>query len=95
MTMLRVLLTPVLLCGACLAQQPVGSLTNDDLELQREAQAFENQLKPPTILEQDTVEAGVDLVDRIERHVVERCGPPTTLDQALVLIGRQHGADTR
>ena len=48
-----------------------------------------------TILEQDTVETGVDLIDRIEQQVVQRCGPPTPVDQALVLIGRQHRTEAR
>jgi hypothetical protein len=38
---------------------------------------------------------GADLVDRIERLVLQRCGTPTTLDRALVLIGRQHGGEAR
>ena len=37
----------------------------------------------------------MDIMTRIERHVAKRCGPPTALDQALILIGRQHGADAR
>ena len=46
-----------------------GQPTDDALALQSEAQAFEDQLKPPAALEQDTVETGVDLIDRIERLV--------------------------
>jgi len=65
------------------------------LALQSEAQAFEDQLKPSAILEQDIVETGVGLIDRIERLVAQRCGAPTALDQALVLIGRQHGGEAR
>jgi hypothetical protein len=65
------------------------------LSLQHEAQAFEDQLKPASLLEEDTIEAGLDVIDRIEKLVVQRCGPPTVLDQALVLIARQHGADAR
>lgn len=68
--------------------------TSDALALLGEAQAFDRQLQP-RVLEQDVVEMGTDLVDRIERLVAERCGPPTTFDRALVLIGRQHGAQTR
>jgi Flp pilus assembly protein TadD len=77
--------------GMCVEQRVGGQPTGDALALQSEAQAFEDQLKPPAILEQDTVESGVDLIDRIERLVVQSCGPPTALDQALVLIGHQHG----
>jgi Flp pilus assembly protein TadD len=74
----------------CLEQRSGGQATNDGLDLQTEAHAFEAQLKPHGILEQDTVETGMDLIDRIERRVTQKCGPPTALDQALLLIGRQH-----
>ena len=77
--------------GMCLEQRVGSQPTGDELALQSEAQTFEEQLKPPAILEQDTVESGVDLIDRIERLVVQGCGPPTALDQALVLIGHKHG----
>ncbi len=80
--------------NACLAQRS-GQSTSDELDMQSEAQAFEGQLKPRTILEQDTVETGVALIDRIEQQVAQHCGPPTVLDRALVLIGRQHGADAQ
>jgi len=81
--------------NTCLEQRSGGQSTDDELALQREAHAFEDQLKPRGILEQDTIETGVDLIDRIEQQVVQRCGPPTALDRALALIGRQHGADAR
>jgi tetratricopeptide (TPR) repeat protein len=74
----------------CIERRSGGQPSNDVLAIQSEAQALEKQLKPPAILEQDTVETGVDLVDRIERLVTQSCGPPTALDQALLLIGRQH-----
>jgi hypothetical protein len=47
------------------------------------------------MLDQDTVESGVELIDRVERHVITRCGPPTAIDHALLLIARQHGTDPR
>jgi Flp pilus assembly protein TadD len=76
--------------STCLEPRAGSQSTNDERALQNEAQEFEDQVKPPAILEQDTIEAGVDLIDRIEQHVIERCGPPAALDRALVLIGRQH-----
>ena len=42
-----------------------------------EATAFENQVTAAAILEQDTVEMGVDLIDRVEGEIARRCGPPT------------------
>jgi Flp pilus assembly protein TadD len=79
--------------ASCLEQY--GALpTGDGPALLSEVQAFEPRLMP-SVLEQDVVEMGADLVDRIERLVVQRCGMPTTLDRALVLIGRQHGGEAR
>ena len=68
---------------------------SEALDLQSEAHGFEDQLKAPAMLDQDTIEMGVDLIDRTERLVTPGCGAPTTLDQALLLIGRQHGGATR
>ena len=80
---------------ACLDQRAGGQGTDDAHALQSEAQAFEDQVRPPAILEQDTIETGVDLIDRIEQLVIQWCGPPTALDQALSLIGRQHRAEAQ
>ena len=63
--------------------------------LDGEAEAFETQLTHSAVLEQDTVETGVDLVDRLEHDLVSRCDPSTTLDRALALIGRRHDADVK
>ena len=79
----------------CLEQRSGGQPTDDELAVEREAHGFEDQVKPSTIVEQDTVETGVDLIDHLEQLVARRCGPPTALDEALVLIGRQHGAAAR
>lgn len=51
---------------------------------------FESNLKNAATLEQDTIEIGVDLIDRIEQWTARGCGPATALDRALVLIGQQH-----
>lgn len=81
--------------GRCVEQRAGGPGAGEELTLQGEARAFESELKPSAILGQDTIEGGVDLIDRIERRVVQTCGPPTALDQALALIGRKYGADAR
>jgi tetratricopeptide (TPR) repeat protein len=65
--------------------------TADIQTLHVDVQAFADQLKRTRLLEQEAVEAGTDLIDRVERHVTAQCGPPTVPDQALVLIGRLHG----
>lgn len=72
-----------------------GNGSADSAALENEATIFETQLTHPGILEQDTVEAGVDLIDRLERDIVTRCGPVTALDHALALIGRRHEAEVR
>jgi hypothetical protein len=43
------------------------------------------------MLDQDAIEAGVDLIDRIETLVVQHCGPSTPVDRALTLVARGHG----
>jgi hypothetical protein len=59
-----------------------------------EAQDFTIQLTP-SILEQDTIESGVELIDRVEHAVVQYCPPPGLRDRALMLIGPHHGVDPR
>ena len=73
------------------AERAGGDSTSEESALESEAQAFEDQWQRSAILEQDTVETGADLIDRIERQVTGRCGVPTAFDRALLLIGRQHG----
>lgn len=63
--------------------------------LATEAQAFAGELARPGGLDQDTVETGVDLIDRLEADIAQRCGPATPLDRALALIGRRHRLDAR
>jgi tetratricopeptide (TPR) repeat protein len=80
---------------ACVGQRPGGQPSPDALALGDEAQAFKDQLTPSTILDEDTIEWGVELIYRIEREVVQSCPPPTPLDRALMLIGQHHGVDHR
>ena len=72
-----------------------GNGSEASAALANEAQAFNAQLVKPGGLEQDTVEAGVDLIERLEAEITKRCGPTTPVDQALALIGRQHRVDPR
>ena len=76
----------------CLEQRAATGATDEEMALQREAQDFEVELEPPAVREQDTVEAGVELIARIERHVAPVCPPERPLDQALIRIGQLHGA---
>jgi Flp pilus assembly protein TadD len=75
-------------------EEPGGLPTSDAVALLSEAQMFEPQLRP-LLLEQDVIEMGTDLVDRIERLIIKRCGAPTTRDRALMLIGQRHGTPQR
>jgi tetratricopeptide (TPR) repeat protein len=68
---------------------------DDVAALQNEAKAFRGRLAKSAVLEQDMVEAGVDLIERLEQEIARHCAPPTALDQALALIGRAHGADVK
>lgn len=77
----------------CLERRAGEPATAQEMDLLREAQTFDAQLKLPTIREQDTVEAGVDLISRIERQASQTCPPVTAFDRALILIGGQHGVD--
>jgi Flp pilus assembly protein TadD len=72
-----------------------GNGSADSAALDNEAKTFQTHLAHPGMLEQDTVEAGVDLIDRFERDIVARCGPVTALDHALALIARRHEAEVR
>lgn len=40
----------------------------------------------------DLLDAGMALTFQIEEALGDRCGPPTSMDQALLLIGRRNGA---
>jgi hypothetical protein len=63
--------------------------TEDDLET--EADEFSKSLERPTLaVDRDAIESGVELIDRMARQIAERCGPATTHDQALALIGQRH-----
>ena len=72
-----------------------GAGNKDLASLESEVKSFQAALTPRQAVDQDTVEAGVDLIDRVERGTVTVCGPATTLDQSLALIGRRHAAEAR
>jgi Tfp pilus assembly protein PilF len=60
--------------------------------LESQAAAFQTTLRRARAVDRDLIEDGMDLIVRIETAVEQRCGPPaSTLDRALLLIGRRHG----
>ncbi len=78
--------------NACVPSEPAHPPAADAQGLLTEVRAFERQMARPASLSLDEIEAGVDLVQRVEQYLVAHCGPATPLDEALILIGRQHGA---
>ena len=78
--------------AACIGQRTGAQATTEELALQAEAEDVARQLSGPTVLDQDTIETGVDLVARLARHIIQSCAAVTARDRALVLIGRQHSA---
>jgi hypothetical protein len=67
-------------------------MTSEDRAFQAEVEEFADQLTRPSVLDQDTIEIGVDLVARVAAHIVHECVAATARDRAFVLIGRQHDA---
>jgi tetratricopeptide (TPR) repeat protein len=81
--------------AACVVADAGASAPETNGPLRREAETFAASLKPGARLDQDTIEAGVELIDRIARQVAQACGTPTPRDRALTLIAREHAGDTR
>jgi tetratricopeptide (TPR) repeat protein len=63
--------------------------------LEQEIASLRVQLRPSTPLEQDVIEGGVDLFDRIEQYVSKTCPPPTARDQAVMVIAHGHATASR
>lgn len=80
---------------SCLDRPTAPAAADTPQPLLEEARAYSGQIETARMLEQDTIETGVDLVDRMEREIGQRCGPQTPLDQALAVIGHRHSAEAR
>ena len=76
-------------------QRNAAAPVEADADLQNELGALTERLRRPVPLDQDTVESSLDLIARVEREAVARCGPASAVDEALLLIAREHGAPTR
>jgi tetratricopeptide (TPR) repeat protein len=79
---------------ACLSNR-AGGMSDDEVALQREVETVQGALKGRGALDQDAIESGVDLLDRVEQQIARACGPATAWDQALTLIIKQHESETR
>jgi tetratricopeptide (TPR) repeat protein len=79
----------------CLEHAPGGQADAEAETMRHEAQAFAEHLQRSRTLEADTIEAGVELADRIAQRVLQTCPPATPHDRALILIARLHGVEQR
>lgn len=78
----------------CLLRQPEASTTLEPLRA--EANTMESALVPEKLrLTSESIDAAVNLIYRIEQQTADACGPGSTFDRALILIGRRHEADTQ
>jgi tetratricopeptide (TPR) repeat protein len=77
--------------------EQVGTAAGPDSRaaLQEEIAGLREQLKPSAVIDQDSIEAGVDLLGRIEQSLAKACPPLTAHDQALALIARSHATDSK
>src|SRR5262249_6358354 len=80
---------------ACIPAGPSTDEPHPAVGLEQEAASLREQFKESTSLEQDAIEASVDLFGRIEQYLSKTCPPPTARDQALTLIARTHAMDSR
>jgi len=76
---------------ACHPSNPGDASAGALSQLAEETTAFEKELEHGTTLENDTIENGLDLVNRGARAVTAACPPAQTLDRALMLIASRHG----
>lgn len=75
----------------CLGQRAEPASAEEQAR-QHQLEELQRRLRSPTVLDQDAIEAGVDLVDRTELQALAGCGPAAPVDRALLLIARRHGA---
>jgi tetratricopeptide (TPR) repeat protein len=76
----------------CAVAQPASRPAGESLRAEASA------LEPELALERlrrtpESIDAGLNLIYRIEQHTAGACGQGTAFDRALLLIGRRHEAD--
>jgi len=62
---------------------------------EQETASLRERLKPAEGLDQDDIEAGVNLLGKIEQQLARRCPPASPRDEALGLIAREHGTESK
>jgi tetratricopeptide (TPR) repeat protein len=80
---------------ACHRQSDSAANGNPTATLEQESAILVAQLKKSAVLDQDLIEASVDLFGRVEQHLSKACPPLTARDQALALIARGHATESR
>jgi tetratricopeptide (TPR) repeat protein len=81
--------------AACVPADPSTGEPQSAATLEQETANLREQLQESAPLEQDAIEASVDLFGRVEQYVSKNCPPPTSRDQALMLIARTHAMESR
>ena len=72
-------------------EQGSGLQSPEAETLQNDLRVFSRRWQRIRTFDQDTIESGVDLIERAARLATTSCGSPTPVDEALLLIARQHG----
>jgi hypothetical protein len=80
---------------SCREEGPALGEDNPGTKLEHEAAELRRRLTADAVLDQDVIEAGVDLFGRVEQHLSKTCPPLTPRDQALMLIARSHAAESK
>jgi Flp pilus assembly protein TadD len=78
-------------CSSGLATPAAGPVS----PMLEEVDALRRQLQQRAPVDQDLIEAGVGLFDRIERHLAVACAPMTARDEALASIARRAVGESR
>jgi tetratricopeptide (TPR) repeat protein len=80
---------------SCVASRPDAARLTRLPELLDEAHQFSTELTRSRLLENDTIEDGLELVDRGARAVTTTCPPAELPDRALMLIAERHGVSSQ
>jgi tetratricopeptide (TPR) repeat protein len=79
----------------CEAKGGRSAEVNVTRTLDQETDRLREQVRSSAALEQDVLEAGVDLLGRVEQHLAKTCPPLSARDQALALIARRDATASR
>lgn len=80
---------------SCIRPQADGTPATRFPDLRDEAHEFSATVKRTGMLENDTIENSLDLIDRAVRAATTACPPVEKLDRALMLIAERHGVSSQ